>query len=180
MRGYQRQSWYDQTDLRWIAPSPNLRTLDEAALYPGVGMLEGANVSVGRGTEIPFEVIGAPWIERDKLLTYLNARRIAGVRFETTGFTPSADRFAHQPCQGIKIDVEDRRTLDSPELGVELATALYRLYPRKFRMDSTLGMVGSLRVLDQIKAVEDPKSIEQDWQARLADFRMLRSKYLLY
>jgi uncharacterized protein YbbC (DUF1343 family)/CubicO group peptidase (beta-lactamase class C family) len=180
MRGYQRQSWYDQTDLRWIAPSPNLRTLDEAALYPGVGMLEGANVSVGRGTEIPFEVIGAPWIERDKLLTYLNARRIAGVRFETTGFTPSADRFAHQPCQGIKIDVEDRRTLDSPELGVELATALYRLYPRKFRMDSTLGMVGSLRVLDQIKAGEDPKSIEQDWQARLADFRMLRSKYLLY
>lgn len=180
MRGYQRQDWYDQTDLRWIAPSPNLRTLGEAALYPGVGMLEGANVSVGRGTDIPFEVIGGPWIEADKLLTYLNARKIRGVRFEMADFTPAADKFAHRSCHGIKIDVTDRRALDSPALGVELAAALYHFYPHEFRVDSTLGMVGSSRVLDQIKAGQDPKSIEHDWQSRLADFRALRSRYLLY
>lgn len=180
MRGYQRQDWYDQTDLRWIAPSPNLRTLGEAALYPGVGMLEAANVSVGRGTDTPFEVIGAPWIEPDKLLAYLNARRIAGVRFEMANFTPAADKFAHQSCHGVRIDVEDRYTLDSPALGVELAASLCRLYPHEFRVDSMLGMVGSSRVLDQIKAGEDPKSIEQNWQPGLADFRLLRAKYLLY
>jgi uncharacterized protein YbbC (DUF1343 family) len=100
MRGYQRQSWCDQTDLRWIGPSPNLRTLGEAALYPGVGMLEGANVSVGRGTDTPFQVIGAPWLEPDKLLKYLNARKIAGVRFARSDFTPSADQFARQSCHG--------------------------------------------------------------------------------
>jgi len=181
MRGYRRQSWYDQTDLRWIAPSPNLRTLNEAALYPGVGMLEGANVSVGRGTDTPFEVIGAPWIEPDKLLTYLSARNIAGVRFEMADFTPLADKFAHQSCHGVRIEVKDRNALDSPALGIELAAALYRLYPRhEFRIDSTLGMVGSSRVLQQIKAGEDPKSIERDWQIQLNDFRMLRSRYLLY
>ena len=180
MRGYQRQNWYDQTGLRWIPPSPNLRTLGEAALYPGVGMLEGANVSVGRGTGTPFEVIGAPWIVPDKLLPYLNARRIAGVRFEMADFTPSTDRFAQQSCHGVKIEIEDRQALDSPALGVELAAALYRLYPREFRVDSMLGMVGSSRVLDQIKAGEDPKSIERNWQSALIDFRMLRSRYLLY
>jgi uncharacterized protein YbbC (DUF1343 family) len=163
MRGYQRQSWYDQTDLRWIGPSPNLRTLGEAALYPGVGMLEGANVSVGRGTDTPFQVIGAPWLEPDKLLKYLNARGIVGVKFETADFEPSADKFAHQLCHGIKIDVEDRNALASPALGAELAAALYRLYPHEFRVDSTLGMVGSSRVLDQLKAGQNPKSIERDW-----------------
>jgi uncharacterized protein YbbC (DUF1343 family) len=180
MRGYHRYEWYDQTGLRWIPPSPNLRTLAEATLYPGVGMVEGANVSVGRGTDMPFEVVGAPWIVSDKLSAYLDKRRIAGVRFEPVNFTPAADRYTDRVCHGVSIELENRESLDSPALGIELIAALYHLYPREFRLDSTLGMVGSARVLEQIKSGEDPNSIVREWQSSLRDFSLLRSRYLLY
>ncbi|MFZ0888258.1 MAG: exo-beta-N-acetylmuramidase NamZ domain-containing protein [Candidatus Binataceae bacterium] len=180
MRGCHRNDWYDQTGLRWVPPSPNLRTLAAATLYPGVGMVEGANVSVGRGTDTPFEMVGAPWIDSDRLLSYLEGRKIAGVRFEAAAFTPSVEIYANRLCHGVRIRLEDRRVLDSPSLGVELIAALYRLYPRDFTVDSTLAMVGSRRVLEQIKSGEDPKSIEQGWQSSLQAFRLLRARYLLY
>jgi uncharacterized protein YbbC (DUF1343 family) len=180
MRGYQRDAWYDETGLRWIAPSPNLRTLVEATLYPGVGMLEGANVSVGRGTETPFERLGAPWMDANRLAAYLTGRNIAGVRFTPVTFTPAADHYATQRCQGVNIAVEERHALDAPALGIELIAALQRLYPHQFDVDATLGMVGSRQVLERIKAGDDPRAIRATWQSSLDAFRQLRAEYLLY
>jgi uncharacterized protein YbbC (DUF1343 family)/CubicO group peptidase (beta-lactamase class C family) len=181
MRGWRRTAWYDQTGLRWINPSPNLRNLTEAALYPGVGMVEGANLSVGRGTDTPFEVLGAPWIDSRKLADYLNARRVQGVRFVSYDFTPRENRFAGELCHGVEIDLVDRDALDAPELGVELAAALYKLFPQGFQIDKTLPLVGSRTVLDAIKHGHDPRRIAYDWEQNdLGRFRKLRAKYLLY
>lgn len=180
MRGYTRGEWYDETGLPWIAPSPNLRTLTEAVLYPGVAMLEGANVSVGRGTDTPFELLGAPWIDASELSRYLAARAVPGAQFAPAEFTPASERFRGQLCHGVSITVTDRDTLDSPALGVELASALQRLYPDDFRLDQTLGNIGSRVVVDGIRAGDDPKSIVSAWQPGLDEFRASRARYLLY
>lgn len=180
MRGYTRDEWYDDTGLTWVAPSPNLRTLTEAVLYPGVAMVEGANVSVGRGTDTPFELLGAPWIDASELSRYLAARAVPGVQFAPAEFTPASDRFRGQPCHGVRITVTDRDTLDSPALGVELASALQRLYPDDFRLDQTLGNIGSRAVVAAIRAGDDPSSIVAVWQADLDEFRARRTRYLLY
>ena len=124
MEGWQPGDWFDSTGLAWVNPSPNLRNLTEAALYPGVALIEGTNVSVGRGTDTPFEVVGAPWIKSRELAAYLNGRGIQSVRFVPIVFTPSASNFAGERCEGVNLIVLDRNTLDSPELGIELASAL--------------------------------------------------------
>jgi len=180
MRGYARSEWFDQTGLRWTPPSPNLRTLTEATLYPGVAMVEGANVSVGRGTDTPFELVGAPWIDSAALLSYLDKRKIPGVRFQSADFTPSADTYAGRSCHGVRISLDDRLALDSPALGIELIAALHRLYTNDFKIDATLSMVGSHRTLEEIKSGVDPKQIVADWQPELENFRILRARYLLY
>jgi uncharacterized protein YbbC (DUF1343 family) len=180
MDGYRREAWLDQTGLRWVNPSPNLRSLTQATLYSGVGMIESANVSVGRGTATPFEIMGAPWISGDRLARYLNGRRLPGVVFEAVSFTPGASPYAHHRCEGVRVKVVDRGALDAPALGVELAAALYRLYPGKFLIDKTVGMIGSRRVLQAIKNGDDPKVIQQKWQPGLEAFGRLRAKYLLY
>jgi len=180
MQGYRRNAWFDQTGLRWVNPSPNLRSLTQAILYPGVGMIESANVSVGRGTATPFELIGAPWIDGGRLARYLSERRLSGVVFEAITYTPAASPYAHQRCGGVRFKVTDRNTLDVAALGVELAAALYRLYPGKFLIDKTVGMVGSRQVIRAIKDGDDPRAIERRWQSRLDAFNRLRANYLLY
>ncbi|HEV2493845.1 MAG TPA: exo-beta-N-acetylmuramidase NamZ domain-containing protein [Terriglobia bacterium] len=181
MRGWRRSDWYDETGLAWVNPSPNLRNMTEAALYPGVGMIEGANLTVGRGTDTPFEVLGAPWIDSKKLADYLNARRIQGVRFLPYDFTPRENRFAGEVCHGVQLDLVDRDALDAPELGVELAHALYQLFPKSFEIDKTLPLVGSRAALDAIKRGQDPRRIAYHWeQDQLGPFRKLRARYLLY
>ncbi len=180
MRGYQRSDWYDETGLLWMNPSPNLRTLTETILYPGVAMVEGANVSVGRGTETPFELLGAPWMKAKELAEYLNRRKIQGVRFIPVDFIPKSSRFENQLCHGIQIVLIDRQALDSPALGVEIASALHRLYSNDFHLDKTLPLIGSYEVLQAIKEGQDPNSIVLNWQTSLEQFCKLRSKYLLY
>ena len=180
MHGYRRGDWFDETGLRWIPPSPNLRTLAEATLYPGVAMLEGANVSVGRGTDTPFEVVGAPWIDGKLLQSYLAQQKIAGIHFDAAVFTPSRDRYAGRKCEGVEISLDNREALDSPGLGIELAAALDHLYPDTFKIDSTLGMIGSARVLEEIKAGRNARSIAADWEPSLRSFHGLRARYLLY
>jgi uncharacterized protein YbbC (DUF1343 family) len=180
MRGYQRSAWYDETGLQWIGPSPNLRTLTQATLYPGVAMVEGANVSVGRGTEMPFELLGAPWIDGKELAVYLSRRKIPGVRFEPRDFTPTANRYARRRCYGIRVVVDDRQVLDAPALGIEVASALYRLYPRSFALNKTLGLIGARWVVQAIKRGQDPALIVRNWGASLDEFRTRRAKYLLY
>jgi uncharacterized protein YbbC (DUF1343 family)/CubicO group peptidase (beta-lactamase class C family) len=180
MRGYRRSDWYDETGLQWVNPSPNLRTLTEATLYSGVAMVEGANVSVGRGTKAPFELLGAPWIDGRVLAVYLAQRELQGVSFVPRDFTPTADRYATRQCHGVQIILVDRQGLDAPALGVEIASALYHLYPKDFRLENTLGMIGARWVLRAIQAGQDPRSIVQHWQPALDKFRSLRAKYLLY
>ena len=180
MRGYKRGEWYDDTELQWMNPSPNLRTLTEATLYPGVAMVEGANVSVGRGTETPFELLGAPWTDGKKLAAYLNQRKIPGVSFEPADFTPNASSYKNQACHGIRIALVDRQALDAAALGIEIADALHRLYPTEFQIDKTLEMVGARWVLKAINDGSDPQSIVDRWRVSVADFRRLRAQYLLY
>ena len=180
MQGYRREVWFDQTGLRWVNPSPNLRSLTEAILYPGVGMIESANVSVGRGTATPFEIIGAPWISGDQLARYLTERHLPGIAFEPVTFTPGERPYTHQRCGGVRMKVVDRDALDVAALGVELAAALYRLYPGKFQLGQSVGMIGSRQVLQAIKNCEDPKVIERRWQPGLEAFGRLRARYLLY
>ncbi|OGW38386.1 MAG: hypothetical protein A2Y97_08090 [Nitrospirae bacterium RBG_13_39_12] len=180
MRGYKRTDWYDETSLQWVNPSPNLRTLTEAVLYPGVAMAEGANVSVGRGTDTPFELLGAPWINAKKLSDYLNNRKIQGVRFMPIDFTPSSNLFKNEMCHGIQIILIDRQALDPTAMGIEIISALYKLFPEDFQIDKTIYLIGSHKVLQSIKESRNPESIVSEWQEQLELFRKLRSKYLLY
>jgi uncharacterized protein YbbC (DUF1343 family)/CubicO group peptidase (beta-lactamase class C family) len=181
MKDWRRADWYDETGLPWINPSPNLRNMAEVTLYPGVCLVEGSNVSVGRGTDSPFEVLGAPWMDGKKLAEVLNARKIQGVRFLPVDFTPRESRFAGKVCRGIQINLLDREALDAPEMGVEIAAALYKLFPKDFQLDDTLALVGSRAVLDGIKRNQDPRRIAYLWeQDDLSGFRKTRAKYLLY
>ncbi|MGH9470404.1 MAG: exo-beta-N-acetylmuramidase NamZ domain-containing protein [Terriglobia bacterium] len=180
MQGWHRTDWFDETGLTWVDPSPNLRNLTETALYPGVGMIEYANVSVGRGTDTPFELVGAPWISGPKLAQYLNARRIQGVRFIPIDFTPQAAKFKSEVCHGIDIQLLNRRALDSPELGIEIASALYKLFPGQFQLDKNLRLIGSREAIGEIKAGRDPRAIALKWESGLYPFRVIRRKYLLY
>ena len=180
MEGWLRGDWYDSTGLVWINPSPNLRSATEAALYPGVALVEGTNLSVGRGTDTPFELLGAPWIKGKELATYLNAREIAGVRFVPISFTPSSSNFAGEKCQGVNIVLLNRNVLDAPELGVELASALHKLYPQPWQMARMIEILANQAVFDAIARDEDPRRIAQDWQERLQQFMKIREKYLIY
>ena len=180
MQGWQRGDWFDSTGLGWVNTSPNLRSLNEATLYPGVAIIEGANVSVGRGTDTPFEVVGAPWIKSRELAAYLNARAIQSVRFVPTVFTPSSSNFAGEQCEGVNLIVLDRNTLDSPELGIELASALHKLYPNDFKLERIADLLVNQKVFDALGSGEDPRRIAEDWQERLEQFVALREKYLLY
>jgi len=180
MEGWLRGDWYDSTGLSWINPSPNLRSLREAELYPGIALIEGTNVSVGRGTDTPFEWIGAPWIKGRGLAEYLNARLIAGVRFVPVSFTPSSSVYAGQLCQGVNVVLLDRNTLDAPELGIELASALRKLYPNDFKMERIAELLVNQATYDALVAGEDPRRIAERWREALEKFAEMRGKYLIY
>ncbi len=180
MEGWIRGDWFDSTGLSWINPSPNLRSLTEATLYPGVGLVEGTNISVGRGTDTPFELLGAPWINSHQFASYLNARNISGVRFVPTSFTPNSGTHANETCQGINLVLTDRNALDGPELGVELASALHKLYPSQFQLSRMMDLLLNQAVYDAIDKGEDPRRIADDWRDPLDTFRKLREKYLIY
>jgi uncharacterized protein YbbC (DUF1343 family)/CubicO group peptidase (beta-lactamase class C family) len=180
MEGWQRGDWFDSTGEVWVDPSPNLRSLNEAALYPGVGMIESANISVGRGTGTPFELVGAPWIDPVQLAAYLNAREIDGVRFVPVRFTPSSSMYTNEPCGGVNLVVTDRNALDAPELGLEIASALEKLYPEKFKLAGIDTLMVNKASLDALMPGEDPRRIAEDWQDADEKFATLRAKYLLY
>lgn len=180
MEGWQRGDWFDSTGVAWVNPSPNLRDLNEAMLYPGVGMIEGANVSVGRGTDTPFEVVGAPWIKGREFAAYLNTRAIQSVRFVPVSFTPSSSNYAGERCEGVNLVVLDRNLLDATELGIELASALHKLYPADFKLEKMADLLVNQDVLQAIDAGQDPRRIVSDWQERLEKFIAMREKYLLY
>ena len=180
MEGWQRGDWFDSTGLAWVNPSPNLRSVTAAGLYPGVALIEGTNVSVGRGTETPFELVGAPWMKGRELAAYLNGRGIAGVRFVPVTFTPSAAVYNAQKCEGVNLVLTERNALDAPELGVELATALQKLYPANFKIGRITELLVNSAAFDGLMAGRDPRRIAQDWQEELQKFQVVRQKYLIY
>jgi len=180
MQGWMRGDWFDETGLEWTNPSPNLRSLNEATLYPGMALVEGTNVSVGRGTDTPFELLGAPWINARELASYLNARQIPGVRFVPVTFTPTSSNYSAQACHGVNAFVTGREFLDSPLLGFELASALHTLYPEQFHMEKMADILANQGVLNALTQGEDPRRIALDWQEDLQKFQQLRDRYLIY
>jgi uncharacterized protein YbbC (DUF1343 family) len=163
-----------------VNPSPNLRSLDQAALYPGVALSEASNVSVGRGTDTPFELLGAPWIKTDELAQHLRGRQIPGVEFEPAVFTPTASIFVGQACNGIRIILKDRGSLNAVGLGIEILCALQRLHPGVFQLEPALHMVGSRTVIRAIADGLAPEAIVASWQPQLDEFRRRSGRYLLY
>jgi uncharacterized protein YbbC (DUF1343 family)/CubicO group peptidase (beta-lactamase class C family) len=180
MEGWMRGDWFDSTGELWTTPSPNMRRLDEAVLYPGIGMIEGTNVSVGRGTDTPFELVGAPWVAAEDLARYLNARQIGGVRFVPVRFTPSSSKYAGQDCGGVNLVLVDRDALDAPELGIEIVSALAALYPDQYKIDGLDSLMVNKASLDALARREDPRRIAEDWREGIEKFQALRARYLLY
>jgi uncharacterized protein YbbC (DUF1343 family) len=180
MDGWQRSDWFDETGQVWTNPSPNLRNMAEETLYPGTCLLESANVSVGRGTDSPFEIFGAPWMNAREVAAYLNGRKIQGVRFVPFDFKPTSEIFAGEVCHGVQIVLLDRQALEPTEMGVELLSTLFKLSPQHVNLDKSLRLVGSRKVLDSIRRSESPSRIWYDWQEGLEQFKQVRARYLLY
>jgi uncharacterized protein YbbC (DUF1343 family)/CubicO group peptidase (beta-lactamase class C family) len=180
VKNWRRDDWYDDTGLTWVNFSPNMRNMNEAALYPGIGAIEGTNLSVGRGTDTPFEQVGAPWIDGVQLAAALNARAITGVRFYPVRFTPSSSKYANAECGGVFIIVTDRAAMKPVRVGLEIASVLYRMYPAQYQLLAAQKLFGSHDTLARIAAGDDPGSIAASWAVAESRWRSLRTKYLLY
>jgi SSS family transporter len=183
MRNWARDQYFGDTGLTWINPSPNLRSAAANVVYPGVELLQSTNVSVGRGTEMPFLHIGAPYINSAQLVAYLTARNIPGIRFTPTSFSVTEDAnhfpFHGKTLPGISFTVTDRSALDSPELGVELISALHHLYP-EFAMAKAEHLIANVDTMRALENQEDPRKIAEGWTTDLAAFKKRRQPYLLY
>jgi uncharacterized protein YbbC (DUF1343 family) len=177
--GWSRTLWFDQTGLPWTNPSPNMRSLAAATLYPGVGLLETA-LSVGRGTETPFELVGAPYIDEAAWAVELNRVGVTGVRFEPARFTPTASVFKDRSCGGVRIRLTDRDQADAVGIGIVLAQTLHRLYPRQFNLEKMNALLQDPATLDGIRSGKSLAEIRALWNAPLVAFRERRAKFLLY
>ena len=180
MKDWHRADRFESTGLAWVPPSPNLRSLNAALLYPGIEILQAAGVSVGRGTDAPFEVFGAPWIEPVATADDLNRLYIPGVRFVPTHLTPKSDLYAGQPCGGIALVITDRASVNSMLMGLEIAELLAKKYPNDFQLARMIELVGSRATIARMKAGDAPSRIVLDWDWELDTFRKMREKYLLY
>lgn len=180
MKNWHREDPFEATGLEWYAPSPNLRSLNAALLYPGIEILQAGGVSVGRGSDTPFELFGAPWIQSTQLAAELNRDFVPGVRFVPTHFTPDSDLYNGQLCHGISLVITDRASLNSMLMGFEIAAALNKLYPDHFSLDKMIELVGNADTIAKLKSGEAPTRIVWDWQTDLDNFRKMRAKYLIY
>jgi uncharacterized protein YbbC (DUF1343 family) len=180
LSGWSRKLWYDETGLEWVNPSPNMRSLTGATLYPGIGLLETTNLSVGRGTDTPFELIGATWLDGTRLAAVLSARKIAGVTFTPIHFTPTSSTFAGQQCGGVRFTVTDREALRPVSLGIEIAVALRDLHPLDWQRANFVSLLTNRDTFDRLERGETADSIVKSWEKGLDGFRERRAKYLLY
>jgi uncharacterized protein YbbC (DUF1343 family) len=181
MKDWERGDWFDATTLTWIDPSPNMRSLNAALLYPGIAMLEAdANYSVGRGTDAPFEQIGADWMQGQPLAQYLNSRFIPGVRVYATKFRPVSSNFTGKEVEGVRFVVTDREAFDSTRLGTEVAAALQRLFPGKPDLDKCRYLIGNREAIQEIKSGRDASIVWSQAQEEAKQFEERRKPYLLY
>ena len=183
MQGWRRAEFFEETGLKWINPSPNLRTPKATFLYPGIGMTETTNISVGRGSDAPYEHIGASYINGAELAAYLTARKIPGITFAATSFAVAEDSnrypFHGKTIPGVAFTVTDRNVFDSPEFGAELLSALHHLYP-EFQLEKAAYLVKNVDTMQALKNNVDPRKIAEGWTAELAAFEHRRQRYLLY
>ena len=180
MRGWLRGDWFDSTGVTWVNPAPGIHSLDQATLYPAVALIEGTSVSVGRGTDMPFQLVGSPYLTAKELSSYLNGRNIPGVRFVPVSFTPTSGPFIRRECFGVNIIVTNREELDAPELGLELAAALHKLSPLGYDLSHMNQLLANKAVFAALQAGQDPNRIAADWREQLDQFMDVRVKYLLY
>jgi uncharacterized protein YbbC (DUF1343 family) len=182
MKGWQRGDWFDSTSLTWVNPSPNMRSLNAALLYPGIAMVEAnSDYSVGRGTDAPFEQIGASWINGAELATKLNTRFLPGVRVYPVRFRPASSNFANHDIEGVRFVITDREAVNSVLIGLEVVSALHKLYPGHLDLNVSRFLVGNQRVLDDLNAGVDPKAISSRLdQEDVASFLVRRKQALLY
>jgi uncharacterized protein YbbC (DUF1343 family) len=178
--GWKRAMWWDETNLLWGNSSPNMRNTTAALLYTGICLLEQTNVSVGRGTNQPFEFFGAPWIDGQKLAPALNALDLPGVRFVPIQFTPDASKFKGEACNGCYVIVTDRDKLEPVKMGVAIVWQLKQLYGEKFQVDGVNKLLKSDKTMEVIKSASDWKTIPAMWEKELEMFKAARAKYLLY
>jgi uncharacterized protein YbbC (DUF1343 family) len=180
MQNWQRQMWFSDTGLPWVNPSPNLRSPEAGILYPGLEILQAGGVSVGRGTSHPFELLGAPWIRGAEFAAFLNRRAIPGVRFEPEKFTPDSGLYKGELCEGVRVILADRDALRAMRMGIEIASALGKLYPGKFETAKMIELVGNAETIKQLMEGGDPSAIVASWNKDLEAFSKVRAKYLLY
>ncbi|HEV8159106.1 MAG TPA: exo-beta-N-acetylmuramidase NamZ domain-containing protein [Pyrinomonadaceae bacterium] len=180
MENWQRQMWFDQTNQTWTNPSPNMRSLTQATLYGGIGLLEYTNLSVGRGTDTPFEVVGAPWIDGRQLAAFLNKRNLSGVRFVPIKYKPTASVFKGEEVSGINIIITNREEFEPIRTGIEIAVALRKLYPTEWKMEKYLNLIVNQEGFEKIKRADAPEEIERAWQKDLDEFKKRRAQFLLY
>ncbi len=178
--GWHRADLYDQTGLLWVNPSPNMRSLTEAVLYPGIGLLEATNLATGRGTDTPFERVGATWIEPRSFVQTLQSYKVPGVRFTPIRFTPKERQFAGEECGGVQIAVTDWAVFDPVRLGVTFALALRKAYPKDWKPEALMKLLTHQATYQAILDGRDPVEIEQSWKTDLDAFKATRAKYLIY
>jgi uncharacterized protein YbbC (DUF1343 family) len=180
LRLWRRQQHFDQTGLPWVNPSPNMRNVNQALLYPGIGLLETTNVSVGRGTDTPFERIGAPWIDGRRLAQHLNSAQLPGVQFTPLDFRPTASVFADTDCHGVQILVTNRDTLNPLDVGLEMATTLRRWYPEHWDYAAYNRLLANDAVWQAVGRGGARAEIREEFASQLERFRQRRQAYLLY
>lgn len=179
-RGWQRTMTLDRTGLPWVNPSPNMRNLTQALLYPGIGVVEGTNVSVGRGTDTPFEVVGAPWVDGIALASRLRAAELPGVAFVPVRFTPTSSKHEKKECGGVHIAVTDWKTFEPVLTGLTLACALRDLFGAEWKHDKLQWLLRDQAAYDAFVAGKDAREIERGWKQELDVFRMRRKPFLVY
>lgn len=178
MQGWKRAMFFDQTGQEWVNPSPNMRSLTAAILYPGLCLMEA--ISVGRGTDTPYQIIGAPWIKSRELAQYLNDQKLPGVSFIPRRFTTTEAPFKGQTIDGVEVELLDRNTIDSVRVGLEIMAGMIKLYPGKFDVKSRIVLLGSDAAAARLMRGESGTMVNQSFQNDLAAFRKMRQQYLLY
>lgn len=180
VEGWQRADYFDATGLKWINPSPNMRSLTEAILYPGIGLLETTNLSVGRGTATPFELLGAPWLDGERFALELNRLNLPGVRFAALLFTPDASKFEGELCGGVSIIITARARFESVRTGIEIALKLRQLYADEWEFDAYDRLLVNKSVLEAIRSGRSYPEIEAIFHDELMEFIRRRSPFLIY
>jgi uncharacterized protein YbbC (DUF1343 family) len=180
MKNWHRNHFFESTGIKWIPPSPNLRTTKGSILYPGIEILQNAGVSVGRGTQTPFEEFGAPWLNGDDVASALNGRHLPGLHFTAQPFIPIVGLYSGERCGGVVVRITERGAVRSMRMGLEIAMILHRLYPQQFDPEKLLLLMGNSETIQQLQAGVAPEKIVTSWSASLSTFDQIRRKYFLY